>query len=335
MTLVTHDQHTSQTRHRDLDRLTCWLQSLWHARHIQDIEPSDSPAGLIVLPMFIWAHNNGASGRKSRARRADETQVGSDLLMPFRLTWDVPPVLIVEPGVSITANFTAVGPGHTSSGSVQLTSSPRTVHHLPDLMQGIQVAPGAQSIGVPSISATQIRRALEAINRQGMTSRWELIQWVEPQVKRLLEKAHSSMVISLAGELGTGERTWLDEQSLQKLTDQMLLGFESRQGSVPRWINLSMEPGSFAKCDPLRHLVVHLGRDARQEVRSCIGDPRAGSKIRQLARSLGTEDVDAIVAEYRRRYPKDEVAQGSVIQALNLAPDATAGALKIEDGLTW
>lgn len=320
-------------RHRDLDRLTGWLQAMWHGEEAR--QGRDMSAGAVVLlPMFTWADDQGASGRKSQARNSDHAARGSRLLMPFRLVWDVPPVLLVPAGSTFTARWRATGPGYSAAGVLTITAADSPSADAAPVQACVPADRSEAEVLAPVLEAGRLSRELSALQDGGAQGQWELVEWITPQVTRLLVKAHSSMSKSLAEELGTAERCWLDEESLRQLSDVMLFGTGDREGSVNRWIALAMKPSAFDRCDPLRHQQVHLARDARQEVRACIGDPRAGSKIRQLARSMGTTDVRALVGEYRQRFPKDTVAAESVYKALNLAPDATAGSLWIGE-LSW
>ena len=68
--------------------------------------------------------------------------------------------------------------------------------------------------------------------------------------------------------------------------------------------------------DPLRYIAVTLRRDAEQEIRRRIGDPRIGPKIRALHRQHPGISLPDLVDRYRELHPQDRLSVRRAAAAL-------------------
>jgi hypothetical protein len=102
-----------------------------------------------------------------------------------------------------------------------------------------------------------------------------------------------------------------------------------RAGSLDRIITkLLVDPQALAKVDLIMLITRTLRRDAWQEVRSLLGDPRVGSRVRKIAIELRTRDVRRVHAAYIERHPSDSaISLQRIAQALCLQPGVIPHAL--------
>lgn len=259
-----------------------------------DLECNDRP--LLALPMFLWAGDGGASGRKS-LREGDQRW-----LMPARIQWEHG-LNVLDPEALGTASFRALAPGIELSGDFNPATGVMRLHQdVP-----VQIDP---------VELTDPRAAA----RRGQAARWAMVERMEPAVQKAVRAAHSSMAAAMSRTLGDERGTWIDEPTVEQIVSRLLLGDGERTASLARWIDLAMDPRAFTRVDPMRHAVVHLRRDARAAVHEAIGDPQAGPAIRTLARQMQTLDVPTLVEEFKRRHPGKRVGERAAKTALNPTP---------------
>lgn len=191
-------------------------------------------------------------------------------------------------------------------------------------------------------------RMLLALVEDGQKALWEFRGEMEPIIARYIAEANTSLHLELLEFWGL-ERSPrpLDEVKVDQVQMAMLYGKladpsplrgrrgtgQDRVGSVDRLIEKVLgDPRSLAKVDLIMLLTRTLRRDAWQEVRSLLGDPRAGSKIRRASIELGSRDVRAVHARYIAEHPADSrISLARVAKALTLRPGSIP--LDISDDL--
>lgn len=82
--------------------------------------------------------------------------------------------------------------------------------------------------------------------------------------------------------------------------------------------------------DPIRYLTTQIRRDLGDEVRVAIGDPQVGSRVRRVARGLGTgATLERIVERYNEVHSSDRISTSRAVRALTVAPSIESVALPI------
>lgn len=306
-------------RHPNLDTLCGRLQAVMHGRAAEELlarrEEIPARAGVAALPAWTWLRPLISVGRKDKA-----FGTGENLLMPVRNDWDTPLVLLVSEE-SIPLSYRSRGMGHAAAGQsrvvVRTGAKPvAMVDEVPSL---------ASMVFVGTAPRTMVIRTLEQIATAGKEAMWEIIQGIEPKLRKELFKAHAYVSHEIAETSGAFQ-PMLDEISIDEIQDFMMYGDDKKPGSVFRLIELCLAPECFLRVDPLKYMSKHLRRDAETQIRRKIGDPHIGPKIREIARNLpdGNRDLARIVAEYRRVYPKDRLSINRAEAAMTVSPDAMA-----------
>lgn len=307
------------SRHPNLDILCERLQAVMHGRAAQELlnSPESIPdsAGIAVLPAWTWLRPLISVGRKDKA-----FGTGQGLLMPVRNDWAAPMVLLVS-NESIPVTYRARGMGHTIAGQSKVV-----------LRAG--AAPVARAAGVPSMTSmifagpapkSQILRSLGELVAAGDKARWEVLQGLEPKLRKELYKAHAHISHEISETTGAFQ-PMLDEIGIEEVHDYLMFGDSKKPGSVFRLIELCLAPDCFLRVDPLMYMSKHLRRDAEAQIRRRIGDPHIGPKIREIARRLpdGNRDLARIITEYRKVYPNDRLSINRAEAAMTVSPDAMA-----------
>lgn len=302
-------------------------------------EPLPASGGLWVPPAWTWLFARVDVGRKDRAPD------GTRLRLPVRLAWSEDQVAIVVPGQPRTFGWSAAGLGHSGNDSVHVTTAANTGGN-----PGAALGPDAGGrsgvihrrvesgvAGVPKFAILQSRSDQELEARlteyvhQGATARWQLLLWLEPYVQSALRRAHASVSRELATRWGS-RRVLVDDTKLTAIADRMLLGDADHPGKVSQLLDRCLMPDTFRRVEPVKYIKDALRRDANAEIRRALGDPHVGAKVRKVADDLGTGEVDAVVKEYRRRYPNDRLSHGRATAALSVAPDPMASWWELHPG---
>lgn len=310
-------------RHPSLDRLCAWFQAILHGRDadliLSDPDSIKDGTGIAVLPVWRWAHPLIEIGRKGIGYD------GSVFLMPIRNDWDGGSIALVN-GESRVVAYRSVGLGHQTAGQAKLiqregAAGKSKPEDLPSL---------SSPVFVGAASRARTINSLKALSEAGKAARWELVTFIEPEVRTVTLRAHGAV----SNEMGLSSGVVvpvLDGQGLESVINAMLLGEENdkgewKPGSVFRLIDLCLTPDCFRKVEPLRYMVKHLRRDAETAIRKKIGDPHIGPKVREVARQNPRAGVEEIVELYRQVYPRDRLSERRAQDALSVGPDAMAGA---------
>lgn len=304
-------------RHASLEMLSAKLHAMIVGQAASELleHPEQLPdeAGLWVAPSWTWLFSRISVGRKDRASD------GSRLRLPVRVEWSQGPVSLVPLGRRRRHSWTSVGLGHSGSGSLLVGAT----HELTcDQVQFDETGLPSRAL-LRQLSRHRLEAELKELTRLGSTARWETLLWLEPYVERALRLAHASVSTELSSQWGD-RRVLLDDTKLKTIADQMLLGDDRHPGKVSQLLERCLAPTTFRRVEPVKYIKESLRRDANAEIRRAIGDPRVGSRVRKVAQDLGTDDLDQIVEEFRRRYPYDRLARSRAEAALSVSPDPMA-----------
>lgn len=321
-------------RHRNLERICNLLQAIMHGRAAQrllDRGIEDVDGRLVILDSWDWRMPAMEIGRKGVDR-----ETGRSLLMPVRLDWGGNDALVqVVPVGSGRAAFRwrAKSMGWSDSGNVEVSTS--SVHRMS--VTGATLSGGAGS--------RAIRRELETLSTAGSDALWQFILGLEQFVASTVWKAHSAVSHEISGLTGKVQNV-LHETGVEQVVNKMMFGtstdvidggdgdgdLKSADGSasVMRMVELCLRPDCFTRVDPMKYMHRHLRRDAEDEVRKLIGDPRIGAKIRRIAAGMRGASLEQIVEQYRVEYPGDRLSLKRAEAALSVRSDPMAGTVLLD-----
>jgi len=316
-------------RHGWLDPMCALLEKIIIGRHagvlLEDPEKLPETAALAQLPIWWWTRPSAPVGRK------DRSSDGGQLLLPVRINWVPAPVVVLRAGTELRARWSAVGLGRSGTGDTVLSIDPAHTG-------GPGYPSGTQMIGeraqFPLMSRRQLVVGLRRAVADGRKARWEALMALQPWVDRAVRNAHTAV----AWEIGGRERpdraapAVLDPVGLDAVAIRLMLGEDGHDGEglVGNLLDRCLLPATFSKVEPSRYIFTTLKRDAEQEIRREIGDPRIGPKVRAMMRTILAEGASiaemeaSLVGRYNTRYPYDMLSRRRAPRALNAAADPMA-----------
>lgn len=280
--------------------------------------PPSHDVSLVVLPVWGWSLSKVDVGRKDR----DPHNPGQRLLTHVRLEWTGGPLALLE-GEQIMVEMAGIGLGHSVLSRVLLDPAAS-----PGTLEDGSLEPSS-TWGPETVGWSAVRRRLHDLVRDGDMAYWDFLGHLESKLDNLLNHANAATGAHL-GYPGAA----LDEVSLDLVRTQMVLGEDDKLSRVRRLVERCLRPDAFARVDVERYVVVSMRRDAGEEIRGAIGDTHIGAKIRRVAADLkaaGTlTSIDALIEEYRARYPGDRLSVKRATTAL-LAPMRRPPAVPLQD----
>lgn len=307
------DEDTSKVHHRWLDRFAGYVHQMVvgadAARVLAELEGRDG-GSVVVLPTWVWIRPRVNVG---------ESKNGN--LLPARVSWDCGHVVV---GAEVTvATYTVCGLGFEHTGTVKVRSSDSSFSPETDLAVEHD---GVQTIVGQRISGARLRHALEELASAGKTARWLALECVRPHAVKALDYTRFALARDVNPD-AVNPPPVFDEIKRDQLATAMLFG---RDGDTtgktsPAWrmLDRCMLPGTFTRTDPMRYVRITIQRDATDAARSHLGDPRIGSRIREVARELKTRDIGVIVEHYRDLFPKDHLSHARAIRAMQFGNDVS------------
>jgi hypothetical protein len=316
-------------RHGWLDPMCALLEKIIIGRHagvlLEDPEKLPETAALAQLHIWWWTRPSAPVGRK------DRSSDGGQLLLPVRINWAPAPVVVLPPGTELAARWSAVGLGRSGTGDTVLSIDPAHTG-------GPGYPSGTQMIGAsaqfPLMTRRQLVVSLRRAVADGRKARWEALMALQPWVDRAVRNAHTAV----AWEIGGRQRpdraapAVLDPVGLDAVATRLMLGEDGHagEGLVGNLLDRCLLPTTFSKVEPSRYIFTTLKRDAEQEIRREIGDPRIGPKVRAMMRTILAEGASiaemeaSLVGRYNTRYPYDMLSRRRASRALNAAADPMA-----------
>jgi hypothetical protein len=315
-------------RHAALEALCGRLESILWGRAADTLREAGCPAGewdVVLLPAWDWRLPAMEVGRKGL-----DHESGEALLMPVRLDWGGNDALVrLEDPAQRPASYrwTAHSMGWSDAGELQPNNSRSASRRgLRDAIvtDGNNSAPGIRRRTVAD---------LDELVRAGRQSQWQLLFSLEPFVTSTVRKAHSAVSHEI-GEMTGRIQSVLHDTGIEQIVNVMMVG-EPTAGvadtpSVPRLLEQCLRHDRFTKVDPLMFLRRNLRRDAEEQIRRAIGDPRVGPKVRRIARQMPGASLEEIVAAYRLEHPGDKLSTARAEAALQVVSDPMARSVALD-----
>lgn len=314
-TVSAHGQHAS------LMTMCEWLHDIIvgnaAAEMLENLDDIPDEGGLWVPPSYGWMFSAINVGRKDRGAN------GERLRLPVRLEWDTPIVVLTRSALKSKrkVSWLTYSMGHSGAGdcTVGLSESlfdPQTV--ITDAFIPTEAL-------VPMNPRHQIIAELEALVETKRESYWNLMANLEPLAVTYVKKAHSWLSRSVGSLTGFEDMPLLDRTAQEQVRCDFMYGNDAEPVSkLERIVARLLDPASMRKVDPLRYLNAAMRRDTQEAVRQAVGDNRVGVRLRDLAKNLGSTDVEVVVAAARELWPKDRISDDRVIAALSVRPDPMA-----------
>ena len=274
-------------------------------------KPSADP--LVMLPAWAWLTPLINVGRK--ALGADNRPAA----LPTRVHWQRGSVFSAGHRGTPVLPWRLIGLGHDQRGKSRLSVRDGVAVLLRPHPPGISVVEMAV-YDTPAKRAAALARLVEA----GSDARWAILGDLEPMVRFSLARANRSVAYEIGLYRGERIASVLDDLSLDDLATGLLHG-TGETSVVSRMIDRALLPERFAKVDPLRYFSVGIHARAEEAVRTRIGDPKVGPKVRRVFARGGAATIDELVAAYRGLYPRDALGSSRALAALTAGPEVTAG----------
>lgn len=267
----------------------------------------DEGAAVVTLPLFAWATPSRDVGRKGRNRRG-----GDDLLLPFRIEWNCPPVFTLAPGESVEVSWAVEGASDIPrSGTVVIEAVLPGDRDADPISQPLVNFPTRARYHVQTRQI--VRRALNDTANGGRHAMWDILQTIEKNLEWGFQRALSSV----KSEMGTDARL-VDDVTAETLKSEILYGREGEGEPLAlSLVRRCLDGEFFSRVDPLLYVRRWTYSTSESAIRRHLGDPHVGRRIRALARELGTDDEAAVLDEFVRRYPELHVGPQRVSDALS------------------
>lgn len=267
-------------------------------------------AAVFCLPVFCWDTPSIAVGRKSRGEN------GEVLLLPIRVHWTdelgnpSADIAVVPTGTSVTLHWSAVGFGHSISGTATLVAAPGGSCEESQPLGAVLAAPPGLLIS-PVMGRPAARRFLANLAEDGTAARWDLINGLERHLDWAFERAHTAVQVELGAPPLSSETTESIKTDLMFATT----GRSSTPWSI-RLIERCLRPGTFATVDPQRYVRMSLVSASETAIRRWLGDPHVGRKLRKLYAERAWTSAAELAAEYQRRWPGERIGEKRLVNAL-------------------
>ena len=246
------------------------------------------------------------------------------------LSWSTGSVVAVPRGTQSTAEWSVVEHGRRRSGTSRFAGAgaARVDGTYPD---------GAdQPREIDTERAGDYPAILAGLRERSRRAEWELLLALEHYLGVSLAAANRCVARELDGDLNydavdlyadRSNHGAVDGVSLEKLASELLFGREDGGDTsvVVRLIRRCATTSIHQQPIPA-YLAVNIASAAEEAIRREIKDPHIGRKVRRIARSLGNPDLEAVIAEYRKVHPKDELGRRRALAALSAGKtiDSTA-----------
>lgn len=326
---------------------------------LESIDSLPNVGTVIVAPNWTDAPPAIDVGRKGK------TASGDTVLMPVRLDWQGGNVLVTDRASSPTRVVRIIGLGHDttietpvleirealSSDAESLTSS--SVSDMEDT-DGADVLhmedryPKSAPIGASTVPPTlvnfaskaHLRRILHGLVNKGNESSWGLVHSLEPFTLLKLNQANAYVAAELGEFREHASATVLDDIDVEDLLTKLLYGDRAaatkdaaKTSVIIRMVERSTDPLTFRRVDPMHYIAVFIRARAEEAVRTRIGDPKIGPKIRRIATKTGAKSIEEVIKNYREKYPNDSLAHRRAYMALTAGVATNANKKLLSDNL--
>lgn|GEM_PF-3263200 len=288
--------------------LLCWrLEKIIVGRAAAELQKHhDGQLSLAVLPVWLWRQPRMNMGRKGLS------------VVPVRIDWATGPVVLLDEQ-SLAVDWTATGGGWELSSDAVVSASGAAGPAAPPPFPRRSPEEVPSSFLAERFSSTEeTRRRLQQLAEDGEAARWELLEEMGKMVRKFLWRARSSAIASLGDRVDFITEALFSETDIELAADRLVLGVDGKKSRADRLIDRCCAPRAFSRVDPLRYVAVSLRCSARQAIGCMLGDPDAGSSIRNIAAELGLpshrqltkEEIQLVVKAYRALHPNDRLGVG-------------------------
>mgnify|MGYP006927092358 FL=1 len=308
------------TPHPEVERIATYIQRLHHgkcaARILDAGLPMEESFNILTLPVFVWKPAKINVGRKEKAPD------GSTFTMPIRVIHtddDMSVSLLPADPVDTSVTVQEKGLGWDNTATVDVTAL-----SIPPQWGCDENGSLARAVA-QTVTYQECTRILTDIVTDGMTARYDFMRYLDPWLEKELIRARSYLSHDIFNGSAFEGSMVVDYIQLETLHTEMMLGTEDKPHGhmFDRLIDQCLKPSAYEGKEPLRHVRQMLHYEALYKLRTAIGDPKIGSKIRKVARSINANGVDEVVDEYRRRFPSDGLSTKRAKAALSISPRTT------------
>ncbi|UQN30457.1 hypothetical protein [Brachybacterium kimchii] len=180
------------------------------------------------------------------------------------------------------------------------------------------------------MSTYEAGRALEDLKERGELAKWEMLQALELFAHEKIGSITSAICREISGidEADTAPHL-LDDEQLNVVITNVIYGTSGKSSRALRGIERCLDPATTRNVDPVRYLTTQVRRDLADGVRVAVGDPQVGSRVRRIARGLGTgATLDQIIEHYNQAHTSDRISTSRAIRALTVAPTLESAAVR-------
>lgn len=279
------------------------------------LEHPARPMRLHALPPTMWVKpTSGAGGHKAATMG----------VLPASVAWEDGAVCLADPSArGPHAQWSVDGAGTRLSGSIRLTEGHQDTGRPSQSMWDSHAA--------PVLTPFEAGRALESLEQDGEAAKWSMLQHLEEFARQKVQSIATSICREIANvDDATVAPRLLDDQQLELVVTTVIYGKSGSSSRILRCLDRCLDPATTRRVDPIRYLTTQIRRDLGDEVRVAIGDPQVGSRVRRVARSLGTgATLEQIVERYNAVHASDRISTTRAVRALTVAPSIESSALPI------
>src|SRR5699024_6130599 len=165
-------------------------------------------------------------------------------------------------------------------------------------------------------------RALDHLQEDGELARWQMLASLEDFAHQQVRTVATSIFREVA-DLDESEvaPALLDDQQLEVVVTDVVYGRSGADSGILRSLQRCLDPATTRTVDPIRYLTTQVRRDLSDQVRVAIGDPQVGSRVRRIARALGTgASLAEIIDRYNQVHSSDRIPTTRALRAPTVAP---------------
>jgi len=294
-------------------QLCTLLDRMSWARSAAGQDRPTRPVRVHALPPTMWIRPaRGTGGAKAAA----------DGVLPAAITWNSGTVHLAGSDENISAGWEVDAAGTKQSGSIHLARG-EAANGRPDR----RMWPVHHS---PALSSRDAGRALDQLQEDGELARWQMLTSLEDFAHRQIGSVATSIFREVADLPETDlAPALLDDQQLEVVVTHGIYGRSGKDSRILRSLDRCLDPATTRTVDPIRYLTAQVRRDLADQVRVAIGDPHVGSRVRRIARALGTgASLEEIIDRYNQVHSSDRASTTRAIRALTVAPSIESTALR-------
>ena len=294
-------------------RLCSLLDQMSWARAAAALERPGRPVRVPALPPTMWiAPSRTVGGAKS----------AGDGVLPAAITWNDGPIHLAGSDDEPATGWEVDAAGVKQSGSIHLAPGEDTCGRPDRRMWPIHHS--------PALTSREAGQTLDALQEDGELARWQLLEHLEDFAHRQVESVATSIFREVADLPDTEVApALLDDQQLEVVVTDVIYGRTGADSRILRSLQRCLAPATTARVDPIHYLTTQVRRDLADQVRVAIGDPQVGSRVRRIARALGTGATLAeIIDRYNQVHSSDRISTTRAIRALTVAPSLESTALR-------